>query len=99
MAKQTLVQAIYLAFSGRDHELQMALGLLTGCPVGAWGETRQARLQVAGQLPPRRARAYTLDDFIDAAWVVSQSGRYQLRSAEDAQHEAAAIEALKAAER
>ena len=52
---------------------------LHGCPTGGWGETAQARSEIADALPFRAERAYTVDDLIDALYVVDATGRYRWR--------------------
>ena len=52
---------------------------LIGCPSGGWGETAQARQQVADTLPARSDRSYTVSELISALYVLDHAGRYQPR--------------------
>lgn len=52
-----------------------ALQRLAGCPVGAWGETAQARLDLRGAMPV--GAPYTLDDLVAYALVVDHADRYR----------------------
>lgn len=79
MAKQTLKQALHLGHFGESRGLALALHALDGCPVGGWGETAQARRQIAEELPRRIDRSYTLDDFVDAAYEVDHADRYRAK--------------------
>ena len=76
MAKQTLEQAVHLAKTGKSKSLVIAAKSLLGCPVGGWGQTAQARLQVREELPLRSQRDYTLDEFIAAAYTTNSTDRY-----------------------
>lgn len=76
---QTLKRALYLARSGQDRELTLAAGALVGCPVGNWGETTQAMQRLREYLPLRQLREYSVDDFIEAAYVVDHADRYRPR--------------------
>jgi hypothetical protein len=52
---------------------------LAGCPVGGWGETRQAVARLRDELPDRSDRSYTVWDVIAVCYRLSHSGRYQWR--------------------
>jgi hypothetical protein len=73
---QSLEQAITLARHGKSVSLVRAARALDGCPLGNWAETQQARLHLAGYLPPRSSRSYTIDQWIDAMYAVSPANRY-----------------------
>lgn len=78
MSTQTLKQAIHLATSGKSKSksLAMAASILSGCPEGAWGETRQAKQQMLELLPHRQDRDYTIEEWIEAAYrVVGETAR------------------------
>ena len=77
MAKQTLKKALYLVRSGQNRHLAQAASVLSGCPVQPCGETDQAWRQVTDLLPPRSQREYTVDDFVDAVYLVSEANRYR----------------------
>jgi hypothetical protein len=93
MAKQTLSQAIHVAYSAKSRELARAISFLDGCPVGGWGETTQARTMIAGALPLRGERRYTIEQFIVSAYSVDHADRYRTRAESDARQCAATIEA------
>ncbi len=81
MTKQTLNQAVFLARSGKSHDLYTASRVLIHVPVGGWPETRQAFTRLAEMLPDREARAYTIEEFVAEMYVVRGadahcSGRY-----------------------
>ena len=61
-----------------DHSTLGAWSLI-GCPSGGWGETAQARQQVADTLPARSDRSYTVTDLISALYVLDHADRYQPR--------------------
>lgn len=75
---QTLKQALYLMTSGQSRSLLSAARSLDGKPLGGWGDTEQARRQLRNELPLRSLRAYTVDEFVDAAYTV-HSDRYITR--------------------
>jgi hypothetical protein len=52
---------------------------LIGCPSGGWGETAQARQQLADTLPDRSRRSYTVTDLISALYALDHADRYQPR--------------------
>ena len=59
------------------HPLHRALAALDGCPVGGWGETRQALIRIDEETP--RDRKYTLRELLDA--VMQTTGdRYRWRA-------------------
>jgi hypothetical protein len=91
--KQTLVQAVYLATSGRSHSLQSARNTMLGLPCGGWAETTQGYRQMLGELPVRSLRAYTADQFLEATCCLDSSDRFRARDTSDALREAARIEA------
>lgn len=93
MAKQTLVQAIHLAFSGRSRDMMSAINSLAGKPFGSWPETAEAERQVRNELPFRNQRSYTVHQFIEAAYFLDKADRYRTREHADAMREAARIEA------
>jgi hypothetical protein len=94
MRQQTLVQAVHLALTGQDHDLQAASQALAGRAVSrADGTTTQGWRQIADLLPLRRDRSYTIDHFVDAVYSVSESERYRVRDIGEAMAEAARIEA------
>lgn len=66
--KQTLKQAMYLAETGKSRGLRRAALALDGLPDGGWPETQQAYGYIREELPFRHDRAYTLDEFIEAAY-------------------------------
>lgn len=76
--EQTIKQAIYLAQTGLSPMLRRAARKLDGVPVGAWAETRQAVADMAGDLPAKSDRAYTIQEWIDAAYTVV-GDRYRSR--------------------
>ena len=71
--KQTLVGAV------RDREIRIALNGIVGCPVGGWGETRQAVDRLRDAIPIRQYRAYTIAELIDHALCLDHADRYQWR--------------------
>lgn len=87
MHKQTLKQAIHLGRTGKDKALARALGYLDGCPTGAWAATEQARREILGELPLREFRAYSLDQFIEAAYTIDHAGRYRPRPSDESRRE------------
>ena len=52
---------------------------LLGCPEGGWPETAQARREILDALPARTARAYSVQNYIDAVYSIDGAGRYVLR--------------------
>jgi hypothetical protein len=76
---QSLNQALYLAFTGKSRSLAGCITELAGKPVGGWAETQQAKRHIRDELPVRSMRAYTLDEFISAAYIVDSSDRYRTR--------------------
>lgn len=76
MKKQSLKQALFLAHSGKSGAFRCGLD---GCPVGGWGDTQQAKARLAEALPPREQRAYTVAEFIDAAYDVDHADRYRVK--------------------
>jgi hypothetical protein len=88
MTKQTLKGAVYLAVSGQSKGLQRAAAYLHGKPEGGWPETMQARHNIEEDLPGHWARAYTVQQFIDALYYIETwsggAGLYRSRTAEDA---------------
>lgn len=92
MKKQTLVQAVHLAMSGKSKAMASAL-CMSGCPIGGWADTEQARRETANELPVRSLRSYTVSQFISACYAVDASDRYQMRTQSDTLAEAARIEA------
>jgi hypothetical protein len=76
MAKETLKQALYLFSCGK----RIIRCGLAGCPEGGWAQTEQARAQLLDELPLRSERAYTVDEFISAAYELDHAGRYQVRA-------------------
>jgi hypothetical protein len=72
---QTLRQALYLFSIGRFAET------LDGFPVGDSEETSVAYAALNAALPKRRARGYTTDEFVAAAYDIV-AGRYCARSPE-----------------
>jgi hypothetical protein len=95
MARQTLVQAVHLALTGRSRDLARAAWVLDGKPIGGWPETQQAWREVVNELPFRHDRSYTVDHFVDAMYERDGS-RYRRRDADGARQEAARIEAASA---
>ena len=77
--KQTLKQALQLAQSGKDRDLQAAAQILHGLPVGGWPETQERIRQLRELLPGHWARDYTTSQFIDAAYRVGWSYGSRLR--------------------
>ena len=90
--KQTLVQAVSLATSGKSRVLASAAVSLIGTMPGS-GERAQAYRQMVDLLPARRLRAYTADQFLAAMCCMDDGERWHQRDAVDATHEAARIEA------
>lgn len=84
MKQQTLKQALYLAASGKSQSLRRAAGALEGLPDGAWPETRQGMSWIHDELPPRTERAYTVAEFVAAAYEVDPiTERYRGRPDSD----------------
>lgn len=84
---QTLDQAAHNAVITRNgvaisRPLYVASIALHGCPVGSWGETEQARLVIADQLPPRAKRSYTIEQWVDRCYTIER-GRYVRRPASE----------------
>jgi len=75
----TLAQAVHVARHVPTSELHRALSCLVGCPIGAWGDTMQARGQVVAACPAKSDRDWTVDDLIEATLAVS-GGRYAWRA-------------------
>lgn len=75
-ARQTLDQALCLARLGHSRRLGQALNILHGVPLGGWSETRQAYSTLGELLPARSARAYTIEQFVEAAYSI-RDGRYR----------------------
>lgn len=87
--KQTLAQALELARTGKDRDLQRAARILHGLPEGGWGETQEAMRELEGHLPFDFQRDYTVAQFVAAAYTVSSgptgfAGRYESRFTEEA---------------
>ena len=74
----TLNAAIYIARNNKSRNLGRALNQLAGCPVGAWGQTEQARRAIVNELPLRAQRDYTVDQLIDSLFTVNKAERYEL---------------------
>jgi hypothetical protein len=91
--KQTLVQAVHLALSGKSTALASASQSLDGKPAGGWPETDAARRDIRDQLPVRLLRCYTIDHFISAVYELDSSDRYRTRTQSGAMARAAKIEA------
>jgi hypothetical protein len=70
-----------LAAATRDRAITRALGGLTGCPVGGWGETRQAYRRLLDELPRRSERSYTVDELVAKSLRVDSADRYRWREA------------------
>lgn len=75
---KTLRQAIKAA--NIDRNLDRALNSLHGCPVGAWGETEQAKRAIAAELPPLGLRRYHVFALIDALFVIDAADRYRRKA-------------------
>jgi len=76
--KETLRQAVKLARTGR----RPVRAGLDGCPVGGWARTQQALAGLAEELPHYTARHYTVDQLVDALYVVDHVNRYRWREEE-----------------
>lgn len=77
---ETLAAALYLA-RGKSKAHARAATALDGCPVGGWGETQQAFQRLEDDLPLRSMRAYTIAEFVAAAYTVDHADRYRTRVA------------------
>lgn len=73
MARMTLKQALHLD----TPNLNRARVALAGLPEGGWPETVQAEREIADALPLRDQRAFSLGDFIGAAYVTNKSTLYR----------------------
>lgn len=93
MAKQTLIQAVHLAITGKDRGLARCLNYLEGCPQGGWGETTQAWGNITDELPHRSERMYTVNHFVDAVYCVDSADRWRRREDAEIRERAASIEA------
>lgn len=89
--KQTLVQAVYLATSGKSRELRSAACCLIGTMPGS-GERAQAHRQMVSLLPVRRLRAYTAEQFLESVCRMDDGERWHLRDEPGAIATAARIE-------
>ena len=70
---QTLTQAVHCP------RILRALGQLSGCPEGGWGETTQALVEVEAACPHRDYRDYEVADLIRATTIVDDHGYYRMR--------------------
>lgn len=75
--RQSLRQALTQVRSGKIRVTRCGLD---GCPVGGWGETRQAMDRIQAELPHRSLRTYTLTEIVDALYTVDGADRYRLRA-------------------
>jgi hypothetical protein len=66
--KQSLEQALHLARTNKSRDLNRAASMLDGLPCGGWPQTTQALAELSDLLPLRDDRAYTVAEFIDAAY-------------------------------
>lgn len=73
MKKETLKSALNIFRSGRGY----CRSGLAGLPV-ADARADQAIAQLKNDLPLREFRAYSVSQFIDAAYTVDPQGRYQI---------------------
>lgn len=53
--------------------IRIAAYALNGLPVGGWPETQQAMRLIENELP----RGIDCDDFVDAVYIITSSGRYE----------------------
>lgn len=67
---QTLEQAKMLAESGKSESLRRAAWAMHGRPVGAWGDTAQARQNLVADLPARSQRSYSASELIEAMYDI-----------------------------
>lgn len=79
--KQTLSQALFLAETRQDPDLARAARCLDGLPIGDWPDTARALRQIAGSLPLKQEREYTVKDFIRGAYLFGETGPYRTRFA------------------
>ena len=77
--RQTLDQALELARSGKSRDLEHAASILSGKPVGGWPETTQARAELVDHLPFRSDRAYTVEEFVAAAYEIDRLDYYRAK--------------------
>ena len=77
--KQSLKQALHLAFTGKSRTLAGCITQLSGKPVGGWPDTQQELRQIRDELPVRSMRAYTVDEFVSAAYIIDSADRYRTR--------------------
>lgn len=68
MAKQTIEQALHLARSRKSKSLTHAASLLDGVEIANDAARITARNEVEGHLPHRTDRAYTLQQWVNAAY-------------------------------
>lgn len=93
MGRQSLVQAVFAAISGRDRRLARAAQHLSGLVVGDRESTKLAAARVVDELPRRDKRDYTSDHFISAVYEHGADYRFRTRRLDDALLRAAKIEA------
>lgn len=91
--RQTLVQAVYAAVTGRSQPLARAANHLHGLTAGDRESTRLAAARVVDDLPHRSQRDYTSDHFIAAVYEVDSENRHRTRGVDSALLRAAQIEA------
>jgi hypothetical protein len=77
MRKQSLKQALKAIRAGKMQGVRCCG--LDGCPVGGWPETQQAIRELAGELPHRSERSYTVHELISALFVIDHADRYRWR--------------------
>lgn len=86
----TLDQALFLARTGRSKSLRLAAFRMHGIPIND-GRIDEAWNDLAGWLPHRSERDFTINDWVRATNRVDATGRYEATLTSESSDEAQGI--------